>query len=143
MNLLENTEGRLSSLAEINRVGSGIALAAVLGRAPQTGSSAWVVLLSERPTGNTRTAGSALQKVELTVGVVLAVRILNDQSGSKGSSALQAARAAVRDRLYGWQPEEAELPYLMGASDLVKMEKDTIWWMDRYTTSIRRRAAQH
>jgi len=49
----------------------------------------------------------------------------------------------VRNQLFGWQPDGAELPYLLGGGDIVKMEKDTIWWMDRYTTSIRRRAAQH
>lgn len=143
MDLLESTEARLTDQPGINRVGSAIALAAVLDSKPQTGVGAWVVLLSERPTGNTRTVGQALQKMDLTIGVVLAVRSLNDQSGSKGSAALQLARDAVRNQLFGWQPDGAELPYLLGGGDIVKMEKDTIWWMDRYTTSIRRRAAQH
>lgn len=142
MGVLDSTEARLENLPCINQVGSAIALSAVLDRTPQAGISAWVVLLSERPLGDTRTAGPALQKVGLAIGVVLAVRTLNDQSGTKGSLALQEARDAVRGQLYGWTPEGAELPYLLGAGDLIKMAKDTIWWIDRYTTSIRRRAAQ-
>jgi len=140
--LLEAVEDRLTGLEGIDAVASALALTAVLERPPQRGVEAWVVPLSERPQGQTRLVGPALQQVQITFGVVLAVRSLGDPRGNKGSARLEHARARVREALFGWQPPQAQHPCLLGPSDLVRMDKATLWWMDRYITAEQRRAQQ-
>lgn len=135
-------EARLQPLVpeHLNRVETALELAAVMDRPPQAGVAAWVVPLAERPEGTKRLVGPALQKVDLLFGVVIAVRSVNDPRGTQGNDQLDAARQAVREQLFGWQPGDSLLPILMAPSDLIKMEKSTIWWIDRYTTAIQRRA---
>lgn len=143
MSLLLSVENKLAALKPaLFQVESGLALAAVINRPPQAGVAAWVVPLGERPSADKRTAGPALQKVGISVGIVLAVRSVNDKQGNRGSAALEQARDAVRNALFGWTPDGALLPLLTAESDLIKMENSTIWWMDRYTTAIQRRAPQ-
>lgn len=142
MSLLAAVEQHLkdANLANFNLIESASELATVLTRSPQAGVNCWVVPLGERPEANRHTAGPALQKINITFGVVIAVRSVNDRRGNRGSDALEAARLAVRNQLFGWLPANALTPTLLGASDLIKMEQATLWWMDRYTTSVQYRA---
>lgn len=142
--MLESVETRLRDLigAELAMVDGAIAFSQAQTRAPQVGASAWVVPVSEQPAGDSRTAGPALQKSMVVIGVVIAVRSVNDRHGDKGRSPLEAARDAVRGKLYGWVPEGALVPLLQAGSDLLKMDQSTIWWMDRYITAVQRRAPQ-
>lgn len=144
MTLLHSVEQHLAVLTPqpFNLVGSGMALAAIMNSAPQVGVSAYVVPLSETPSDNTRATGPALQRIDVSFGVVLAVRVVNNKHGSKSSEQLENARDAVRKKLFGWIPNTALVPCLLGVSELINMENSTIWWMDRYTTAIQRRAPQ-
>jgi len=140
--LLTETEARLESIADtpLDNVGSAISLAAAMERPPVNGVSGFVVPVAEQPEKSQRVSGPAVQKIMVTIGVVFAVRSLNDRTGERGSQKLETARDAVRDALFGWQPESATGPYLLSSSGLIRMEQNTLWWMDRYQTQIQRRA---
>lgn len=140
--MLLSTEQRINAIADspINKVGSAISLAAAMDKAPSNGVNCFVVPVDERPEASRHVSGPALQKIMVTIGVVFAVRSLNDSTGEKGSARLEGARNAVRDALFGWKPEEATAPYLLGNSTLIRMDKNTLWWIDRYQTQIQRRA---
>lgn len=141
--LLAEVEQRLSELVPdaLKRVGSSLALTMTANDLP-AGVSAWVVPLGEAPAGDTRVAGAALQKINLTFGVMFGVRVMNYRHSVQGVDELEQARSAVRDRLYGWQPQAALLPCLLGNSELANMDQSAIFWLDRYTTAVQRRAAQ-
>ena len=140
--MLASTESRIESITDspIDRVGSAISMAAATDRAPNASVSCYVVPVAESPAGNTHVSGRALQKVQITVGVVFAIRTLNDPDGERGSAKLETARNTVRDALFGWQPDSADVGYLLSASGLIRMDKNVIWWIDRYQTQIQRRA---
>jgi hypothetical protein len=142
--MLLSTEQRIEAIDDspINKVGSAISLAAAMDKSPSSGVNCFVVPVDERPEASKRVSGPALQKIMVTIGVVFAVRSLNDPTGEKGSARLEDARNAVRDALFGWQPESATGPYLLANSSLIRMDKNTLWWMDRYQTQIQRRAQQ-
>lgn len=141
--LLMETEARLEAIADspLDNVGSAVSLATTMERPPVNGVSCFVVPVAEQPEKSQRVSGPALQKVMVTVGVVFAIRTLNDPDGERGSQKLEAARDAVRQVLFGWQPESATGRYLLGSSGLIRMENNVIWWMDRYQAQIQRRAA--
>lgn len=143
--LLHSVEQRLSGLvpASCGLVGSAMALAAITSAPPQVGVSVWVVPLAEVPNGDMRSAGPALQKVAVTFGVMLAVRVVNSLRGMEGAQILEDARAAIRSQLFGWTPANALVPCLLGTSELVNMENGVIWWMDKYTTAVQYRAPQN
>lgn len=140
--LLIETEARLEAMADspLDRVGSAISLAAATDRAPNAGVSCFVVPVAEQPEKSQRVSGPAVQKVLVTVGVVFAIRTLNDPDGERGSQKLETARNAVRQALFGWQAEGATAPYLLSSSGLIRMENNVVWWVDRYQTQIQRRA---
>lgn len=144
MSLLQSVEERLTCLvpSEFKQVGSSLTLSMIMNNPPPAGVSAWVVPIGETPTGDTRTAGAALQKVNLIFGVLLGVRSFNDQRGNKSNAQLDQARDAVRNKLFGWTPATALLPCLLSNSELVNMDQGVIFWLDRYTTAIQRRASQ-
>lgn len=137
--MIESTQTKLESVAEINRVGFALNLASVFkGNSTVAQVECFVVPVSERPMGNTRTSGRALQEVQVTVGIVIAIRSLNDVTGERGQDQLEQIRALVRDQLFGWTPDGASTHYLLGNGDLIKMEAGRIFWMDRYITKVQR-----
>lgn len=142
--LLQSVEQRLASLvpSEFKQVGSSMALSMIMNNPPPAGVSAWVIPLGEAPAGDSRTAGAALQKVNLTFGVLIGVRSVNDLHGNQSSQVLEQARDAVRNKLFGWTPNTAILPCLLGSSEMVSMDQAVIFWLDRYTTAVQRRASQ-
>ena len=144
MSLMSSVEARLQLRVpdEFKQVGSALSLAQVVTRAPQAGISVWPVMLSDRPSGDQRTAGPALQKSVITIGVIIAIRSVNDPRGDKGLVSLEGARKIVQEQLFGWTPDDALVPCLLAPGELIKMDNATIWWMDRYTTSVQYRAPQ-
>jgi len=137
--MLASTKARLDAVADIDKVGTAISLAAALDRKPGRAVEAFVVPISERPGDSRRVTGLALQEVQVTVGVVIAIRALNDPDGERGHDRLESVRDAVRDELLGWTPNGATVPYLVGNSDLVKMAPGALWWLDRYLTKTQRK----
>ena len=103
---------------------------------------AYVVPLSERPRVSRSLSRKAMQDVDLVFGVVICVSVLNDNDGMRSRSKLESARNAIRNQLFAWIPEGASQGLQLGPSDLIKIEKGTMWWMDRYITSCQRTAIQ-
>ena len=126
------------SSSPIDKVGVALNLSSALGHKPARSVECYVMPISERATGNRRTTGKALQEVQVTIGVVTAVRALNDPTGERSKDRLEVVRQSVRDALFGWQPEGASTYYLLGNSDLVQMAPGAIWWLDRFVTKTQR-----
>lgn len=139
--MLPSTVAKLAAItaSPIDKVGMALALAAAIDRNPSRAVEVYVVPIGERPTGNARTTGKALQEVQVTIGVVIALRAINDPDGERGTDKLQQVRDAVRNALLGFTPNGATTHFLMAASDLVRMAPGGLWWLDRYTTKTQRK----
>lgn len=139
--MLLSTQQQLKAITDskIDEVGLALDLSSLLKHKPKRDASCFVIPISERPAGNKRTAGPALQESFVTIGVVIVVHSRNDISGERGVDKLNEVREQVRDALFGWTPATATTCYLLGNSDLVKMETGSIWWLDRYSCKTQRK----
>ena len=122
----------------IEKLGMALNLASALTREPSRSVECYVMPISERPSTNKRSSGRPLQEVQVTIGVVIAVRALNDPNGERSKDRLEHVRTVVRDALFGWTPDGATTHYLLGNSDLVQMNSSAIWWLDRFVTKTQR-----
>lgn len=140
--MLPETRARIEAITDspMGYVGTDMQLSAVLQHPPGCDIECYVVPVSERPKGDKHTTGPAIQAIDVTVGVVFAIRALNDPTGEYSREPLQSARDAVRDALYGWKPLDRATRYMMAGGELVRMEHGTIWWIDRYQSQIQRRS---
>lgn len=139
--MIESIERRLDGAVEY--VASVADLAIAMERHSNHRVAAYVVPVAERPQPVPPSASrKAAQQVDIMFGVVIRVSVRNDTDGMRGHSVLEQARNAIRDRLFAWTPEAATVGFQLGAGDLMKMEKGTLWWMDRYLTQCQRTANQ-
>ena len=140
---IAEVEGRLEMLSGIDRVGTALSLAAALDNPARRGVEVFVCHLQERPGVNQRSVGPVCQIVQDVFGIVFSVRVRNDTNSARAATKLESARQTVRESLLGWCPPSAEVAIEMAASDLVKMEPNQVWWMDRYTTQHIEIAQEH
>jgi len=140
--VLAEIQARLQALpaSGIDSVGTALGMAAVSEQGAKKPVELFVVRLSERPQGKRATSGPPSQLVNDRIGVVFAVRSLNDPGGDRAGALLETVRATVRQALYGWRPASAHTPLLLGPGDLIKMERGQLWWMDQFETSHYERA---
>lgn len=137
--MIESIESRLNGAVEY--VASVVDLSLAMERHSNHRVAAYVVPIAERPQPVPPSASrKAAQQVDMMFGVVIRVSVLNDKDGQRSRSVLQEARDAIRERLFAWMPEGASVGFQLGAGDLMKMEKGTIWWLDRYLTQCQRTA---
>lgn len=139
--MIESIEKRLEGAVEY--VASVADLAIAMDRRSHHRVAAYVVPIADRPQPVSPSASrKAAQQVDLVFGIAIRVSVLNDKDGMRSHSALEDARDAIRERLFAWMPEGATTGFQLGAGDLMKMEKGTIWWLDRYLTQCQRTAKQ-
>lgn len=139
--MLDSTEARLNLLVpdSLAFVGSAVSLATAMLKKPVQQSVCYVVPVAERALPTARQSGRALQLVDVAIGIVIGIQTLNDQRGDRGRESLEAVREAIRDQLFGWQPENSLVPYQLGNGDLLKMDHGQLWWLDYYHTQVQRR----
>ena len=135
--MLDEIQARIQSITDsgIDDIGTALGMASVMNRKARQSLEVFVVRVAERPQGNRRTTGPAVQLVEDRIGVVFAVRCLNDPDSNKADLLLEDVRRKVRKNLFGWKPASAHIPLLLGPGDLIKMDKGQVWWMDQFVTS--------
>ena len=106
-------------------------------QADQQCDTAYVMYLAETP-GPNRLGERAqvMQRVVVTVAVILALTNRRDRRGEAGVAEAERVRAAVRARLLGWQPAGATDPVTYAGGRFLFLGDRTIWWQDDYQTAI-------
>ena len=94
----------------------------------------WVIPLAERAS-NSPLVGTVRQRVEATVGVILAARHLRDARGEAALGELEALRLATRERFIGWSPSPQCEPVERRNSRLLEFTDQMAWWLDEYATA--------
>lgn len=136
--IIDSTKTRIESIKEaagISEVGMTLDLVKVIERTPKKPVECYVFPVSETPGSNERASGPARQKLNITVGVVIGIKASNDSRGERSADKLESVRAAIRDSLFGWKPQEAKTHFLLGKSQLIKMVPGGVWWLEQFTTT--------
>lgn len=116
-------------------VNSALSLASVLEKPIKQSPALYVIPIADRPGKEQRTTGQLLQNVTTTFGVVIAVKSINNPTGSDAEDKLEEYRELIQNALFGWRPTSEHVPILLGGGDLVSMNKNGVWWLDKFTTS--------
>jgi hypothetical protein len=138
--LIQIIQQRLENTPGIDRVGLALNLASAVERRPDRDVECFVFPVSERPTKDKRATGRVLQEVVITVGVVIAIRALNDAHQERSTDRLETARNTVRELLLGWTPEGTHVRLIMAGGDLVRMVSGGIYWLDKFETKVQRQS---
>jgi len=95
--------------------------------------SAFVILLREQADNAAPKAGR--QRMNVTLGVVLAVRNYRDNQGGEAADALRPLLGATRQALIGWTPAEpGSRPLKLTQGDVNDFDDNTLLWSEVYTT---------
>jgi hypothetical protein len=103
-------------------------------RNPNATPAAFVINLKENA-APTAVSDFVIQRVSVTLGVVLVVRNLSDAKGAAAGIDMEALSKAVKTQLLGWQPCEGYDPLERGSSNLLTFKDGHMWWQDTYLTS--------
>ena len=133
--MLTLVQTRIKSI--FDQVGGAANVREAIGEPIHRSSVAYVVPVNERPAGNSRDVdiGQPLQEMVITFGVVIGIKSVNDSTGNKAITTLESYRTNLRNSLYGWKPNAAYEPILLGDGDLVAFASGGLWWVDRFTTN--------
>lgn len=135
MSLYASIKARLESIdGSIKKVETALSLTNAFNQSVQIDVAVFIAPLGEKPAPNSRITGPVTQEVTDTFGVLFSIRTANDKTGERSVEKLQGARKEVRNALLGWTPENATYHCEMAGSDLAKLEKGQVWWLDKYTT---------
>lgn len=107
---------------------------------PKGTPAAFVIPLEENP-GNSAMGDLVIQRVSVTLGVILVVRNVSDPKGVAARQDMEALRAAVKTALLGWQTTPDYDPLARGRSGLLAFKDMHMWWQDIYLTSYIDRSA--
>ncbi len=102
----------------------------------------FVIPLGVQTSPNQRDTGPALVRQDDRIGIVIAVRAINDPLGSYGNAALKVYRKQVYTLLFGWVPESGYEPLMVGNGRLLNFSDQTLYWIDEFTTSHLEQAPQ-
>lgn len=100
---------------------------------PTVTPACFVILLEDYPGPSNTT--SLIQRVEVSVGIVLVVRNVTDNKGAAALQDLEVLRSAVKQVLLGWEPDQGYDPYERGPGRLMAFRDGHMWWMDIYKTA--------
>lgn len=104
---------------------------------PKVTPSAFLALFSESAEVVRRAAvGPTRQNLTSRFGVFIFQRRYGDVAGGKKMDDLSTLRGPLRTALLGWAPSDKHLPVVFVEGNLYQMDKDGIWWLDEFETSI-------
>lgn len=116
-----------------------VAGAAAFARAaeanPTATPAAYVIPLDESP-GAPPFSGDDIQKIDVMVGVVLALSNVADAKGAAAHTDLQTLRDAVKASLLGWAPATGYATLSRGRSTMMAFRDGHLWWQDIYLSSF-------
>lgn len=123
---------RLKSEVRGLRLVAGAADLAALREAPPLAlPAAYVVPLAERAEPDAL-LGVVEQRLQLTFGVLLAVRSLRDARGEAAQNELRGLRDAVLAALMGWTARPDADPCEYAGGRLLQLNDTVLWWGDDY-----------
>ncbi len=105
--------------------------AALRGRG--TYPAAFVVPSAIQPQGDDGYGGGS-QLVRESYGIVIAVRNVNDPTGSDSADVVAQLITDVRNALLGWRPTDDHASMTYGGGRLVDMIHNTVSWQEIYHT---------
>lgn len=91
--------------------------------------SLFVFLVSDSPKPDVRGSDAYLQSCVATIGIV----IVNKSTNGKPIDWMPI-RKALRERLFGWTPNDEFEPYWLGAGRLVGVSNGRADWFDQFIT---------
>lgn len=95
--------------------------------------AAFLVPLSDVPTGDESFDGPSIQCVRRTVAVVLCLDNYRDELGTEVVHGLNILRLAVRQVLLGWMPDlRTRAPMRFGRGQMLNFLNGRTWWSDEY-----------
>lgn len=106
-----------------------MALSELADRPPKRLPALFVVPLSEQARPDVRGSGPALQTLKVELGVVLVVAARNQQQPD-----LTPLRAEIRQRLFGWQPDDTAEPLALAGGQLMSVQSGSVAWLDTFHT---------
>lgn len=112
-----------------------VALEAAMDAAPLAAPAAYLAPDAER-LGPSPFSGDDIQRVDISIAAVFAVRNVADPRGEAALTDLQARRDAVKVLLLGWVPSNGYAPLSRGNGRLLAFRNQHIWWADIYTSTF-------
>lgn len=95
---------------------------------------AFVVEISRRPSGDSRTIGKPMQNVKTEIGVVIGISKVNDPQGTQTKAKVAPILRQTRKTLFGFAPNDDCSAMLMGNADPIGVTNGTLWQLERFTT---------
>lgn len=102
---------------------------------PTAVPAAYVLPQDESP-GARPFSGDDVQKIDVSMAIVLVIRNVADTKGGAALDALKPLRDAVKVALLGWVPIEGYASLSRGPSSLLAFRDGHLWWQDTYRSSF-------
>ena len=102
-----------------------------------TRDTAFVVPMGEIDTAGQVNTYVASQDIQETVGVMIAIRSINDRYGKDVNARLNTIKKAVRNIITGWEIEQGYSSFVFTQGEVVEFLKGGVFWMEQYTTTYR------
>lgn len=118
----------------LRQVGGAADFSALPEAGPQAVPAAFVVPLDEHAGPNKLDTGIS-QRVDVRLGVILAVRNLRDGVGAAANDDLETLRRAIKDALLGWRPPDAVDVCIYGGGRVLQLNNQVLWWQDDFLTA--------
>lgn len=100
-----------------------------ISRSGTRGITLFVFYQGERAAADVRGSGPYLQTITQTIGVLIVAKVVNDNKFD-----FKPVRQALRERLFGWSPNEDYEPFWLGDSRLMNVQKGQVTWLDNFIT---------
>ena len=123
-----------ASVPALKQVGAAAQFQSAVESNPRATPAAFVISLSEDPLPSAM-ADQVIQRVSMTLGVILVVKNLTDHKGVAAGQDMEALRAQVKAALLGWQPAPSYDPLQRGRGTLMVFKDGHMWWQDIYLTA--------
>ncbi|AMG01352.1 phage tail terminator protein [Vibrio harveyi] len=100
-----------------------------ISRSGTRGITLFVYSQGERSEPDVRGAGPYLQTVTETIGVLVVAKVVNNNKFD-----FEPIRKTLRQRLFGWSPNEEHEPFWLGGGRLMNVQKGQVTWLETYIT---------
>lgn len=134
--MISETIGRIrDNVGTVKLIGGAAQFQAAAQANPRAVPAVFVIPLEENPSPN-EVDSFVIQRVAVTIGVILVVRNVSDTTGEAAGEDMETLRKAVKDQLLGWQPSAEYDPLERGRSGLLTFKDSHMWWQDIYLTTF-------
>lgn len=131
---------RIAAEVPALRAVGGAADLSAIQRGVVAAPSAWIIPVAETAR-DSETVSIVSQRVNATVGIVIAVSNLRDARGAAAQDGLADIRIAIREALLGWAPDADHDPATFARGRLLSLSDQVLWWQDEYFTGYHMRTA--